>query len=145
MGNIYPVHASASGYFFGRIQMKKLSPLFLPVVLFLVLVGSFVVSGCEGEYPVNLRYEGGNYIAPSYDVFDGVLNGAAVHFRSGAGQYRCGTPSTPDDALVYYFDAFPDGSYQQTLNADLSQASCTNFIYPLISTSQSHLPVVSNG
>lgn len=145
MVNTYPVHARASGYFFGRIQMKKSSPLFLPAVLFLALVGSFVVSGCDGEYPVNLRYEGGNYIAPTYDVFDGVLNGAPVHFRFGAGQYRCGTPSTPDDALVYYFDVLTDGSYQRTLNTDLSQASCTNFVYPLISTSQSYLPVVSNG
>lgn len=140
MGNIYPVHARASGYFFGCNQMKKSLPLFLPVVLFLALVSGFVLSGCQDEYPVNFRYEGGNYIAPTYDVFEGVLNGQSVHFRYGATQYRCGTLANPNDGLVYYFD-----NNQAAMNQDQTQATCINFTYPLTSTSQTYLPIVSNG
>ena len=112
----------------------KCSPLFFPSIGFLIIVAILIIGGCQSEYPVDIRYDGGSYTAKTYDVFDGVLNGQAVNFIYGPGQFKCVT------GLVLYYD-----NDQAAMNQDQTQATCTGIVYQRVETAETNISLVSNG
>ena len=100
----------------------------------LLLFLAIFATGCEFEFPVNLKYDGGAYTIRDYSVFDGVLNGNAVAFINGPGQFKC------TGNFVHYYD-----NDQKAMNSDGTQATCIPIVYTRIGAEETNIPLVNNG
>lgn len=104
--------------------------------LLLTILLLFALTACQQDFNVDARVNDAVYRTDSYEVFEGIVNGEPVEFRTGAGFYYC----NPTDQYVYETD-----TNAAVLNVDSTQAGCIDFTYGRTEFSQQQpvLPLYS--
>ena len=97
---------------------------------YLLLV--LMLTGCNLDVPVKLKYSAGNYSAVVYEAFEGHVDGVATVYRFGAGFFDCNAA----DNFVYIFDT--GGA---VINSDSSQVTCTTDLFTFAESSQDNRQV----